>query len=180
MTDGIDILDGAAILTASYKDIVIQKTVVVSKSLAGDDGDSATSYWISPSVNTVTKHVDESIDPKTITFNAMSKTGEEDPKGYSGRFVVQISNDGVSYSNHYTSSLNASSYTYSVPEDTSFIKAKLYQAGGLVHLLDEETIPVLQEIKGEDGASGMGFEDRDFQSGESLFTEEADQSAVHV
>lgn len=114
----------------------------------GDKGDSATSYWITPSVNTIQISATKVINPTTITFTGYSKTGTANAGLYSGRFNILTSVDGIVYSSKYSSSANQSAYTYTVPADVKFIKAKMYQAGGFTALVDEVTIPIIESAEG--------------------------------
>lgn len=114
----------------------------------GSDGQNATSYWINASVNAIKKDVSGNIVPNTITFSGFSKTGTSNPVAYSGRFIVQTSENGTSYTTRYTSSANQSSHTYTIPTDAKFVKARLYLAGGTSVLLDEQTVPVLVDAEG--------------------------------
>lgn len=113
----------------------------------GDKGDSATSYWITPSVNTIQISATKVLNPTTITFTGYSKTGTANAGLYAGRFNILTSVDGIVYSSKYSSSANQSAYTYTVPADVKFIKAKMYQAGGFTALVDEVTIPIIESAE---------------------------------
>ena len=114
----------------------------------GDKGDSATSYWITPSVNTIQISATKVLNPTTITFTGYSKTGTANAGLYAGRFNILTSVDGIVYSSKYSSSANQSAYTYTVPADVKFIKARMYQAGGVTVLVDEVTIPIIESAEG--------------------------------
>lgn len=114
----------------------------------GDKGDSATSYWITPSVNTIQISAAKVLNPTTITFTGYSKTGTANAGLYAGRFNILTSVDGIVYSSKYSSSANQSAYTYTVPADVKFIKARMYQAGGTSVLVDEQTIPIIESAEG--------------------------------
>ena len=114
----------------------------------GDKGDSATSYWITPSVNTIQISTTKVLNPTTVTFTGYSKTGTANAGLYAGRFNILTSVDGIIYSSKYSSSANQSAYTYTVPADVKFIKAKMYQAGGFTALVDEVTIPIIESAEG--------------------------------
>lgn len=114
----------------------------------GDKGDSATSYWVTPSVNTIQISATKVLNPTTITFTGYSKTGTANAGLYAGRFNILTSVDGIVYSSKYSSSANQSAYTYTVPADVKFIKARMYQAGGTSVLVDEVTIPIIESAEG--------------------------------
>ncbi|MBR8698924.1 hypothetical protein I8F93_16490 [Enterococcus gallinarum] len=114
----------------------------------GDKGDSATSYWVTPSVNTIQISATKVLNPTTVTFTGYSKTGTANAGLYAGRFNILTSVDGIVYSSKYSSSANQSAYTYTVPADVKFIKARMYQAGGTSVLVDEVTIPIIESAEG--------------------------------
>ncbi|WP_414842353.1 phage tail spike protein [Enterococcus saccharolyticus] len=113
----------------------------------GAKGDSATSYWITPSVNTIKISASKVLSPSTVTFTGYAKTGTANTVTYSGRFNVMTSTDGIVYSSVYVSTANQSTYTYPIPTTAKFIKVRMYQAGGTSVLLDEQTIPILESAE---------------------------------
>lgn len=113
----------------------------------GEQGESASSYWITSSVDAVKISAAKVLSPSTITFSAYSKTGEKDSVLYSGRFNIFTSTDGIIYTSRYTSTVNQSSYTYTIPSDVKFIKAKLFKSGGFSVNLAEQTIPILESAE---------------------------------
>lgn len=113
----------------------------------GDKGDSATSYWVTPSVNTIQISATKVLNPTTVTFTGYSKTGTANAGLYAGRFNMLTSVDGIVYSSIYSSSANQSAYTYTVPADVKFIKARMYQAGSNSILVDEVTIPIIESAE---------------------------------
>lgn len=113
----------------------------------GNTGDSATSYWVTPSVNAIKISASKVLSPSTVTFTGYAKTGTANTVTYSGRFNVMTSTDGIVYSSVYVSSSNQSTYTYTVPTTAKFIKVRMYLAGGTSVLLDEQTIPILESAE---------------------------------
>lgn len=138
--------------TWSYTDDTNETGYSVSKmgetGAKGDTGDSATSYWVTPSVNTIQISAAKVLNPTTVTFTGYSKTGTANAGLYAGRFNILTSVDGIVYSSKYSSSANQSAYTYTVPADVKFIKARMYQAGGTSVLVDEVTIPIIESAEG--------------------------------
>ena len=114
----------------------------------GAPGVSATSYWITASNNIIGKSQTGVINPTTITFKGFSKTGTANSVAYSGRFIIQTSTDGTTYTTRYTSSANQNSYTYTIPADSLFVKCLFYMAGGTTVLLDEQTVPIVESAEG--------------------------------
>ena len=132
----------------------------------GDTGDSATSYWITPSVNTIQISTTKVLNPTIVTFTGYSKTGTANAGLYAGRFNILTSVDGVTYSSKYSSSANQSAYTYTVPADVKFIKARMYQADSNSILVDEVTIPIIESAEGlEIGTRNLLIGTQDFSKG---------------
>ena len=132
----------------------------------GDKGDSATSYWITPSVNTIQISTTKVLNPTIVTFTGYSKTGTANAGLYAGRFNILTSVDGVTYSSKYSSSANQSAYTYTVPADVKFIKARMYQADSNSILVDEVTIPIIENAEGlEIGTRNLLIGTQNFSKG---------------
>lgn len=113
----------------------------------GDEGESASSYWITPSVNVIKKSMTGLLNPTTITFSAFTKKGLEDSQAYSGRFIIYTSTDGIIWSNRYTATTDSTSYIYTIPSNVNFVRARIYKSGGTSVLLDEVTIPIIDSAE---------------------------------
>ena len=113
----------------------------------GDEGESASSYWITPSVNVIKKSMTGLLNPTTITFSAFTKKGLEDSQPYSGRFIIYTSTDGIIWSNRYTATTDSTSYIYTIPSNVNFVRARIYKSGGTSVLLDEVTIPIIDSAE---------------------------------
>lgn len=87
--------------------------------------------------------------PTTVVFTGSVVDGSNPPAAYAGRFVVDITTDGSTYTNLYTSSVNESSYTYTPGSTHKAVKVKLYAAGGISTLLNEKSTSI-----SESGATG--------------------------
>ena len=154
----------------------------------GDTGDSATSYWVTPSVNAIKISASKVLSPSTVTFTGYAKTGTANTVTYSGRFNVMTSTDGIVYSSVYVSTANQSTYTYTIPTTAKFIKVRMYLAGGTSVLLDEQTIPILEsaedlEIGGRNlQLDTFNFSSKAFRSlpSTTVVTKEATGSWVEV
>lgn len=90
--------------------------------------------------------------PATVVFSGKISDGSGSPSAYAGRFVIDITTDGINYTNLYTSLANQSSYTYTPDITHKAVRAKLYKAGGTVTLLDEKTTTISES--GTPGADG--------------------------
>ncbi len=101
----------------------------------------------------INKSVLGAFTPATVTFSAKISDGSGSPTAYAGRFVIDITTDGTTYTNLYTSSGNESSYTYTPGSTHKAVRAKLYKAGGLVTLLGEKTSTISESgVSGADGS----------------------------
>lgn len=123
-------------------------TIAKAKAGATGTGVDATSYWVTPSVNIVRRNVLGVLSPTTIVFNGYAKTGTQATVAYAGRFIIQTSPNGTTWTTVYTSASNVSTYTYTVSAGIRFVKVKMYLAGGTTSLLDEQTIPILDDAEG--------------------------------
>jgi hypothetical protein len=130
----------------------------LAKAKAGVDGTPAIVYEVRSSQGVIKRTNTGSYTSPTITFSAFSTTGSAAPVAYAGRFIIATSTDGVNYTNRYTSSVNESTYTYTILASVNFVRVRLYLAGGTTTLVDEEVIPVADDgaagLDGDDGAPG--------------------------
>lgn len=113
----------------------------------GTNGTTARTYWITSSVNTITRSMKGTLTPGTITFGAYYRDGNAAKNtAYSGRFIIQESTNGSSWTTKYTSSANESSKVYTPTATTNLVKCTMYAAGGTSTALDELTIGVVDSI----------------------------------
>lgn len=121
----------------------------------GPAGSSVTAYTLEVSHAAVAKAVNGLYNPSSITLTAKSKTGTA-ASDYSGRFVIETSTNGSTWKNppDYTSSINEANHNFTIPSGTVAIRCSLYAAGGTTTLLDQQTVPVVN-----DGANGGKGED---------------------
>lgn len=117
----------------------------------GTPGTPATSYWLVSSASVVQKTSTGTITvtPSTLTFTGKSQTGVATPTDYACRWVIDVSTDGVTYTNISTSAANETSKAITVLTTYKTVRARMYMAGGTTVLLDEQIIPVVS-----DGAPG--------------------------
>jgi hypothetical protein len=113
----------------------------------GTNGTSARTYWVTSSVNTITRSMKKTLTPGTITFGAYYRDGNAAKNtAYSGRFIIQESTNGSSWTTKYTSSANESSKVYTPTATTNLVKCTMYAAGGTSTALDELTIGIIDSI----------------------------------
>lgn len=138
-----------------YSSLTIRYTI--TKSRAGADGQDAVVYSVEPDVLTINKNVSGVYTPSTVTFYAYKKIGSAlNNTAYAGRFIIQESTDGSTFSPISTSVTDESSKTYTPTANATMIKATLYEAGGTTNALDEQTVIITRDgQKGEDGDDGV-------------------------
>lgn len=122
-----------------------------SKTKQGEDGasgSSARTYFLQPSSLIIKKTANNVLNPSNITFQSYYRDGTSATRtAYSGRFTIQESTDGNSYTTKYTSSANENSKTYTPSSsDIKSIKCILYAAGETITQLDSQTVVVLTDI----------------------------------
>ena len=139
----------------------------------GDKGDSGRVYIVEPSSNVITKDAKGDVSPEAISFNAYYRDGSGNRVAYSGRFKIEESTDGSTWTTVYTSSQNETSCRYvlrhqlvtkSAKDPLVTKKAKyyivgphvsgtmfrctLYEAGGTTVAQDTQTVPVVTHTTG--------------------------------
>lgn len=82
--------------------------------------------------------------PSSVQFLSRTMIGGE-LAVYNGRFIIDVSTDGSSYTTIHTSGSDVSSYTYTPNASHKLIRARLYKAGGTTILLDQITIGITNE-----------------------------------
>lgn len=113
----------------------------------GGTGAAARTYWVTSSANTVTRSMKGTLTPATITFGAYYRDGTSAKStAYSGRFIIQESTDGATWTTKYTSSANESSKVYTPTATTNLVKCTMYAAGGTTNALDTLTIGIVDSI----------------------------------
>lgn len=142
----------------------------------GDKGDSGLPgrvYIVESSANVITKDAKGNTSPDVITFNAYYRDGSSARESYAGRFKIESSTDGTSWTTVYTSSANESSCRYVLRHqlvtkknkyklitkkqgnyiigphvDGTMFRCTLYQAGGTTVAQDQQTVPVVTHTTG--------------------------------
>ena len=120
----------------------------------GATGTAAYSYKLNSSDTAITVSKTGEYSVNKITFTATYKQGTGAVTAYAGRFKIETTANGTTWTTQYTSSGNESSKEYTIPEDIISIRCSLYQSGGTSTLLDIVTIPVVK-----DGIDAVGLRD---------------------
>ena len=115
-------------------------------------GEAGRTYFIEASVNTLKRTKDNTVTPDGITFSAYYRDGNSASRtAYSGRFIIEETIDGNSWTTLYASTANENSVTQTVEqlgisELATSVRCKLYAAGGTTQLIDMQSISILIDI----------------------------------
>lgn len=143
---GKNILTGNITITFAVGDQQIVKYFTWSKTKDGAEG-SMVIYELEPSSYVISKNLDDTLTPESITFNAYSRMSNSIERvSYEGLFLIEESANGASYSTKYLSSQNESSVAYTPSSaDLHSIRCTLCQADQVSITLDRQTIPILKD-----------------------------------
>lgn len=130
--------------------------------------ESERTYFIEPSCNVLKRSADNTMSPNFIEFKAYYRDGTSTTRtAYNGRFVIEETKDGNTWTTLYTSSADENTvkhYLYSIPVDGSSqaisdsttmigiprdvtnIRCRLYAAGGTTTLMDMESVAVVVDV----------------------------------
>ncbi len=130
-------------------------------SLRGAAGAAAYSYELIVSHAAITKSEAGVYNPTSIVLTATRGQGTTTaPASYSGRFQIETTTNNSTWNVEYTSSSDESSKTYTIPDDIIAIRCSLYLAGGTTTLLDQQTVPIVNDgVKGDTGTTGAAGKD---------------------
>lgn len=120
----------------------VTKTFTVNKAKGGADSSTYDIF-----VDGAIKRTPAGIyNPTSVAIKARSQTGVAAPVDYPGRFIIAEQDAAGNWSNKYTSSANEATKSYTPSTATiKAIKVSLYLAGGVTSLVDEQTIPVIDD-----------------------------------
>ncbi|HDR7632469.1 TPA: hypothetical protein QCX75_001159 [Bacillus mycoides] len=143
-------------LTASKSGYAsVSRRFALSKSKQGVSGTTPTLYRLLSSADALQKNLAGVYTPTTLIFTAKSQTGSGAYGDYSGKFTIEETTDGTTFTNKYTSASNESSKIHTPSAGIKAIRVRLHIAGvtpnGSNHI-DEQTISVVSD--GATGASG--------------------------
>lgn len=140
------ILTGDIILTFSIDNQQIVKYFTWSKTKDGSEG-SMVIYELEASSYVISKNLDDTLTPESITFNAYSRLSNSiERSDYSGLFIIEESANGVLYDTKYLSDNNENTVTYTPSSsDIHSIRCTLCQENKVSVTLDRQTIPVLKD-----------------------------------
>lgn len=137
--------------------------------IKGDDGAPGRTYRVEPSCNVLKRGADKVISPNFLEFKAYYQDGDEAERHpYSGRFVIEETVDGETWTTMYTSSSDENTvrhYLYTIltdgtgqsvtdgngttvgiPRDVTNIRCRLYQSGETVNQYDMQSVAVVVDV----------------------------------
>jgi len=132
--------------------INLTKKQTFSRIKAGVTGTSPTLYRLIPSTNAIQKNISGVYNPTTLTVSGKSQTGTGTYGNYSARYIIADSPDGVTFTDRYTTPADIASYAYTPLANIKAIRVRMYLAGGVTTMLDEQIIPIV--VDGATGAVG--------------------------
>ena len=135
----------------------------------GENGAPGRTYFMEASTLVVKRSQDNSMAPNYITLSAYYRDGTGTARTeYAGRFKIEESLDGTTWTTVYTSSVNEPSITHSlysalatsaggiiatasgkaigIPRDVVALRCTLYAAGGTTQMLDMQSVAVVVDV----------------------------------
>lgn len=117
----------------------------------GEVGDPGRIYFIELSLQAFKRGQDGLLTPDEITVRGYYREGDSpDRHPYTGRFQLQASTDGKTYTTISSSSTDISGQRFTqlntVSKNYIFFRVNFYHPGGFTNLIDYQTIPVLIDI----------------------------------
>ena len=105
-------------------------------------------YMIQTDAQVLKQGQDGAFTPSTVTFSAYYRDGQTATRtAYAGRFVIQETTNGTSYTTKYTSNANESSHTYTPSSpNVKNIRCTLYAAGGTTSALDMQGVAIVRDV----------------------------------
>jgi hypothetical protein len=117
----------------------------------GPAGAPGVAYSMISNLYAIVKTPSGTYIPNSITLYGRSQSGADSIKPYEGRFEIYYSVGG-DYIEDYTSDNNESEVSYTIRQNTTSLRCRMYLADGFNTMLDELTIPVVSD--GAKGATG--------------------------
>lgn len=137
----------------------------------GADGAAGRVYMLTPNVAMAKLKMDGYPNPQNLTFNAYYRDGATAARTpYAGRFIIEVTEDDVTYVKAYESSTNETEISYnlmtalntgtvdefitagdvdiSVACSITGVRCTLYAAGGTSQKLDTQSVPVVYDFEG--------------------------------
>lgn len=132
----------------TYTDDTTSNSTVRIIGTHGDTGAAGRVYELSVSTLVIKKGADNALSPSIVTFSGHYRDGNSATRSaYSGRFKIEESTDGNTFTTKYTSSANEASKSYTPSSsNVKVIRCTLYASGGTTNALDVQSVVVLTDI----------------------------------
>lgn len=154
---GLSTDDGWVDVKATYISVLsVTKRFSISKIYAGEKGEQGEqgipgrTFFIQLSANVLKRGQNNAVTPATLTANAFYRDGDSAARyPYEGRWKIETSTDGVSYTEVSASTENESIKSYlvgSLQKDIVSVRFTLYEAGGTEHPLDMQSVPIAIDV----------------------------------
>ena len=141
---GKQILTGNIEITFTIDETNFKKIFSWSKT---KDGGLSTVYTIEPSSYVMAKNFDDTLSPSSIAFKAFYQENGISRTSYLGRFIIEETENGITYTNKYLSSTDESEVVYTPSSSSIFsIRCSIYESGSVTKLLDRQSITILKDI----------------------------------
>lgn len=116
--------------------------------IKGETGAAGRTYFIELSTGAVKRGADGVISPASVTAHAYYRDGTGTRVAYSGRWKIQTSINGSSWTNAYTGTSDTTSVTKTLAkaDKYNFVRFVLYAAGGTTNTLDMQSFSILTDI----------------------------------
>ena len=117
--------------------------------IKGETGAAGRTYFIELSSGAAKRGADGSISPSSVTAYAYYRDGTSSTRtAYSGRWKIQTSTDGNTWSDAWTSTSNSTSATRTLAKTDkyNFVRFVLYASGGTTNMLDMQTLVILTDV----------------------------------
>lgn len=116
----------------------------------GTPGAPGRTYFLEPSTVVIKRGKDEAVYPNFVEFKAFYRDGDKATRtAYAGRFKIEKTTNGSTWTTIYTSSVNESSIKKSIADianDIIMIRCTLYAAGGTSSALDTQSVAVVTDV----------------------------------
>lgn len=114
----------------------------------GDTGAAGRTYFIELSTGAVKRGADGTISPASVTAYAYYRDGTGTRVAYSGRWKIQTSTNGSTWTDAYAGTSNTTSVTKTLAKTDkyNFVRFILYAAGGTTNTLDMQSFPILTDV----------------------------------
>lgn len=139
---------GVIQIPCTLKGVTLNKEFSYSLSFAGDTGADARTYELSASALALKKGADNSLTPSQLHYSAYYRDGSALTRSpYVGRFRIEESKDGNSWTIRYTSTADEFQTTYTPSTgDIQLIRCTLLASGANGQPLDQQSTVILTYI----------------------------------